>query len=137
MKRAIFAAGAVLLAMTIAPAAFAQGKPEQTSPAGPGKSCVSAEQWAKAVNDKSTGVEIHVVADLGGLDAQQLVERVNAEPPQTHLSADHVLVLGANVAQTGEPTAYMLVAFFNQGCMVASGRADPDGVAGLLEGESI
>ena len=62
--------------------------------------------------------------------------RVNAEPPRTHMSADHVVVLGAKVVETGEPASYVLVAFFNQGCLVASGRADPDGVAGLLEGES-
>ena len=137
MKRAILAAGSVLLALTLGPAAFAQGTNDQIAPTGSGKACMSPERWATAVYDKSTGVAIHVVADIDGLEARQVVDRVNAEPPQTHLSADHVLVLGANVKETGEPASYVLVAFFNQGCLVASGRADPAGAAGLLEGESI
>jgi hypothetical protein len=136
MKRAILAAGAVVLALSLTPSAFAESAKGQTGPAT-GKACVNAEKWATAVYNKSTGVAIHVVADIDGMEAKQVVDRVNAEPPQTHLSADHVLVLGANVKETGEPASYVLVAFFNQGCLVASGRADPAGAAGLLEGESI
>jgi hypothetical protein len=52
------------------------------------------------------------------------------------MSADHLVVLGARVIETGQPASYVLVAFFNQGCLVASGRAEPRGIADLLEGES-
>ncbi len=88
------------------------------------------------VRDKSTGVAIKVLADIDGLEAKQVVERVNSEPPLTHMSADHVIVLGANVVETGQPASYVLIAFLNQGCLVASGRADPKGIADLIEGES-
>lgn len=103
---------------------------------GGGKACISAQDWAGVVRDKSTGVAIKVLADIEGMEAKQVVERVNAEPPRTHMSADHVIVLGAKVLETGQPASYVLVAFFNEGCLVASGRADPKGVADLLEGES-
>ena len=101
-----------------------------------GEACISAQNWATVVRDKSTGVAIKVLADIDGLEAKQVVERVNAEPPRTHMAADHVIVLGAKVVETGEPASYVLVAFLNQGCLVASGRADPKGIADLIEGES-
>ena len=131
MERALLAAGAAILALMIASSASAEPQAVDS-----GKSCISAADWATVVRDKSTGVAIKVLADIDGMEAKQVVERVNAEPPRTHMSADHVVVLGAKVVETGEPASYVLVAFFNQGCLVASGRADPDGVAGLLEGES-
>jgi hypothetical protein len=131
MKRALLAAGPALLALMIGTSAVA-APPEGDG----GKACISAHDWAKVVRDKSTGVAIKVMADIDGLEAKQVVERVNAEPPRTHMSADHVIVLGAKVLETGQPASYVLVAFFNQGCLVASGRADPKGVADLLEGES-
>jgi hypothetical protein len=131
MKRALLAAGPALLALMIGTSAVA-APPEGDG----GKACISAHDWAKVVRDKSTGVAIKVMADIDGLEAKQVVERVNAEPPRTHMSADHVIVLGAKVIETGQPASYVLVAFFNQGCLVASGRADPKGVADLLEGES-
>jgi hypothetical protein len=130
MKRALLAASA-LLGLVIGTSAFA-GTPV---PEG-GKVCISAQDWATVVRDKSTGVAIKVMADIDGMEAKQVVQRVNSEPPKTHLSADHVIVLGAKVIETGQPASYVLVAFFNQGCLVASGRADPKGVADLLEGES-
>jgi hypothetical protein len=52
------------------------------------------------------------------------------------MSADRVVVLGAKVIETGQPASYVLVAFFDDGCLVASGRADPNGIADLIEGES-
>ena len=131
MERALLAAGAVLLALTIGTSALAKA-PESDG----AKACFSAQDWATVVRDKSTGVAVKVLADIDGLEAKQVVERVNAEPPQTHMSADHVIVLGAKVLETGQPASYVLVAFFNQGCLVASGRADPKGIADLLEGES-
>jgi hypothetical protein len=132
MKRALLAAGSALLGLMIGPSAFA-APPEGD---GAGKACISAHDWATVVRDKSTGVAIKVMADIDGLEAKQVVERVNAEPPRTHMSADHVIVLGAKVIETGQPASYVLVAFFNDGCLVASGRADPKGIADLLEGES-
>jgi hypothetical protein len=131
MERTLLAASMVLLALMTGPSAVAEAPDSD-----PGKACISAQDWATVVRDKSTGVEIKVVADIDGLEAKQVVERVNAEPPRTHMSADHVIVLGARVVETGDPASYVLVAFFNQGCLVASGRADPKGIADLLEGES-
>jgi hypothetical protein len=130
MKRALMAAGAAMLALSLGNSAFAE------TPSTEGGKCISAQDWATVVRDKSTGVAIKVLADIDGMEAKQVVERVNSEPPKTHMSADHVIVLGAKVVETGQPASYVLVAFFNQGCLVASGRADPKGIAGLLEGES-
>jgi hypothetical protein len=131
MKRALLAAGSALLGLIIATGALA-GTPKKDGD----KACISAQNWAGVVRDKSTGVAIKVLADIDGMEAKQVVERINAEPPKTHLSADHVIVLGAKVLETGQPASYVLVAFFNDGCLVASGRADPKGVADLIEGES-
>jgi hypothetical protein len=131
MQRTLLAAASAVLALTVGQTALAK----QPASAGP-KSCISAADWATVVHDKSSGVTIKVLADVEGLEAKQVVDRVNAEPPQTHMAADHVVVLGAKVDETGQPASYVLVAFFNHGCMVASGRADPAGVADLLEGES-
>ena len=131
MKRALLAAGSALFALTIAGSAFA-ATPETAK----GGKCISASDWATVVRDKSTGVAIKVLANIEGMEAKQVVERVNAEPPKTHLSADQVIVLGAKVGETGQPASYVLVAFLNNGCLVASGRADPKGVADLIEGES-
>jgi hypothetical protein len=131
MKRALLAAGPALLALMIGTSAVAKPPGEVD-----GKTCITPQDWAGVVQNKSTGVAIKVMADIDGLEAKQVVERVNAEPPRTHMSADHVIVLGAKVLETGQPASYVLVAFFNQGCLVASGRADPKGVADLLEGES-
>ncbi|GAB2178521.1 hypothetical protein [Dongia sp. agr-C8] len=130
MKRALLAAGSALLGLMIGTSALA------APPEAGGKACISAQDWATVVRDKSTGVAIKVLANIEGMEAKQVVARVNAEPPKTQLSADHLIVLGAKVLETGEPASYVLVAFFNQGCLVASGRADPKGVADLLEGES-
>jgi hypothetical protein len=140
MERARLAAGSALLALiigtlTIGTSAFA-GTSGGATDKDQGKACISAQDWATVVHDKSSGVAIKVLVDIDGLEAKQLVERVNAEPPRTHMSADHVVVLGAKVLETGEPASYVLVAFFNDGCLVASGRANPKGVADLLEGES-
>lgn len=131
MKRALLAAGSALLGLTIATGALAATPKSEGA-----KACISAADWASVVRDKSTGVAIKVLADIDGMEAKQVVERVNAEPPKTHLAADHVVVLGAKVIETGQPASYVLVAFFNDGCLVASGRADPKGVADLIEGES-
>ena len=133
MKRALLAAGSAFFAVMLGTSALA-GAPKVTGPEG--KACISAQDWATIVRDKSTGVAIKVMADIDGMEARQVVQRVNAEPPRTNLSADHVIVLGAKVVETGQPASYVLVAFFNEGCLVASGRADPKGVADLLEGES-
>jgi hypothetical protein len=131
MQRALLVAGSVLLALTVGNSAFAKSPDSKN-----GTACISAEDWATVVRDKSTGVSIKVLANIEGMEAKQVVDRVNAEPPQTHMTADHVMVLGAKVVETNQPASYVLVAFFNQGCLVASGRADPSGVADLLEGES-
>jgi hypothetical protein len=131
MKRALLAAGSALLGLMIGTSALAA-----TPDAKGGKACISAQDWATVVRDKSTGVAIKVLANIDGMEAKQVVERVNAEPPKTHLNADHVIVLGAKVVETGQPASYVLVAFFNDGCLVASGRADPKGVADLIEGQS-
>lgn len=130
MGRALLAAGSALLAITIGTNAWAE------TAADGGKACITAPDWATVVRDKSSGVAIRVLADIDGLEAKQVVDRVNAEPPRTHMSADHLVVLGARVIETGQSASYVLVAFFNQGCLVASGRAEPRGIADLLEGES-
>src|SRR5215475_8887981 len=83
MGRTLLAAGSVLLALTIGNSALA-GTPKAVEP---GKACISAQDWATAVRDKSTGVAIRVLTDLDGLEAKQVVERVNAEPPKTQMSA--------------------------------------------------
>lgn len=131
MERALLAAGAAILALTIGNSAVAQ-PPDLDQ----GRTCISAADWATVVRDKSSGVAIRVLADIAGLEAKQVVDRVNAEPPRTDMAADHIVVLGATLVETDQPAAYVLVAFFNEGCLVASGRADPEGVADLLEGES-
>jgi hypothetical protein len=131
MERALLAAGTAMFALMIGNSAVAE--PTELEQ---GKSCISAEDWATVVRDKSSGVTIRVLADIEGLEAKQVVDRVNAEPPRTDMAADHIVVLGAKVVETDQPAAYVLVAFFNEGCLVASGRADPEGVADLLEGES-
>ena len=132
MKRALLAAGSALFALTIVAGNVSAATPETAK----GGKCISAQDWATVVRDKSTGVTIKVLANIDGMEAKQVVERVNAEPPKTHLSADQVIVLGAKVIETGQPASYVLVAFLNDGCLVASGRADPKGVADLIEGES-
>jgi hypothetical protein len=129
MERTLLAAGSLFLALALGNAATAAEPPEA-------KACITAADWATVVHDKSTGVSIHVLANIEGIEAKQVVDRVNAEPPQTHMTADHVVVLGAKAIETDAPASYVLVAFFNEGCLVASGRADPDGIADLLEGES-
>jgi hypothetical protein len=131
MERTLMAAGSALLALMIANTALAEPKDIDQ-----GEGCISAEDWATVVRDKSSGVSIRVLADIEGLEAKQVVDRVNAEPPQTNMAADHIVVLGARIEETDQPAPYVLVAFFNAGCLVASGRADPEGVADLLEGES-
>jgi hypothetical protein len=130
MVRTLLAAGAASLTL-IGSAALAE--PPNLDQ---GNTCISAGDWATVVRDKSSGVAIRVLADIEGLEAKQVVDRVNAEPPQTHMTADHIVVLGAKVVETDQPASYVLVAFFNEGCLIASGRADPEGIADLLEGES-
>ena len=132
MGRAYLVAGSALLALMIGSSAFAA----TPSASAPGKACISAQDWATAVRDKSSGVAIRVLTDLDGLEAKQVMERVNAEPPKTRISADRLIVLGAKEIETDKPAAYVLVAFFNNGCLVASGRADPNGIADLIEGQS-
>ncbi len=91
MGRICLVAGSALLALMIGSSAFAA---TPTAPQ-PGKACISAQDWATAVRDKSSGVAIRVLTDLGGLEAKQVMERVNAEPPKTRISADRLIVLGA------------------------------------------
>lgn len=131
MERALLAAGSALLALMIGNAAVAQTPAPEA-----GNACIDAQEWATVVRDKSSGVSIRVLADIEGLEAKQVVDRVNAEPPKTHMAADRIVVLGAKITATNQPASYVLVAFFNQGCLVASGRADPQGIADLIEGES-
>ena len=83
MKRALMAAGSALLGLMIGTSALA-ATPDANGP----KACIRAQDWATVVRDKSTGVAIKVLADIDGMEAKQVVERVNAEPPNTHLSAD-------------------------------------------------
>jgi hypothetical protein len=143
MQRALLAAGTLLLALSFGNVVSAEttvpDTPKGTLQADSlkGQKCISAQDWASMVAHKSTGVEIGVLADIDGMEAREVVARVNAEPPRTQMTADHLIVLGAKALATGEPQPYVLVAFFNQGCLVASGRADPDGIANLIEGESI
>ena len=131
MKRTLTALGLLVLTVTVGRGAVAE--PSDLDHA---RTCISAADWATLVHDKSSGVAINVLADINGVEAKQVVDRVNAEPPETHLAADHVIVLGAKVVETDVPAPYVLVAFFNHGCLVASGRAPPEGVADMLEGES-
>lgn len=136
MVHARFIGGSALLFWMVMGASAVAEMPDTQSSPRPYDACISALDWATVVRDKSSGVAIKVLADIDGLEAKQVVDRVNAEPPRTHMSADHVVVLGAKVVETGLPASYVLVAFFDRGCLVASGKADPDGIADLLEGES-
>lgn len=94
--------------------------------------CITPTQWQESVLTRSQGVTIDVHADVSGQEALDDVSRMNARPPLTHLTADHILVLKAMDLQTGMPMAYLLVAFFNQGCLAASGKARIEEVNGLL-----
>lgn len=95
--------------------------------------CVTPAQWQESVLTRSQGVTIAVHADVSGQDALDLVAQMNARPPTTDLAADHILVLSATDLKTSMPMAYMLVAFFNQGCLAASSRARGEEVRALLE----
>lgn len=94
--------------------------------------CITPTQWQESVLTRSVGVTIDVHADVAGQEARDDVARMNARPPLTSLVADHILVLKAMNLQSGMPMAYLLVAFFNQGCLAASGRARAEEVQGLL-----
>ena len=134
MKQALGLAASLVLAGMLG----AAGNPAaaEGTPISPGAKCVSADAWANEVLAKSSAVSITVLADVDGAEAKSVVDRVNATPPQTHLSADHVIVLGAKSVATEVPAPYVLVAFFNQGCLVAAGRADPQDLADMLSGQS-
>jgi hypothetical protein len=131
MERIFFAV--VMLTLVLAPGAAASADEADKPNTG---TCISAEDWATTVHTRSTGVAIQQFADIEGMAAKQVVDQVNAEPPETHMSADHIVVLHATAVETGEPMPYVLVAFFDRGCLVASGRADPEEVVNLLQGES-
>lgn len=94
--------------------------------------CVTPTQWQESVLTRSVGVTIDVHADVSGQEARDDVARMNAVAPTTDLIADHILVLKAVNLQSGMPMSYLLVAFFNQGCLAASGRARIEEVHGLL-----
>jgi hypothetical protein len=102
-----------------------------------GAMCVSSIAWQVQVKNHSEGVSILKLSDIGGVEAKAVVDRVNSTPPATDLTADHVIVLGARALANRTPSPYVLVAFFNHDCLVASGRADPEAVAKMIGGESI
>ncbi len=95
--------------------------------------CVTPTQWQEAVLTRSVGVSIDVYAEVAGEKSRADVARMNERPPQTNLIADHILVLSAVNLQSGLPMSYLLVAFFNQGCLAASGRARAEEVRQLLQ----
>ncbi len=90
--------------------------------------CITAAQWKENVTARSVGVMTSVQTDVEGAEARAMVARMNARPPVTNLQADHIVVMSARHIQSGMPMSYVLVAFFNAGCLVASGKASPDEV---------
>lgn len=99
--------------------------------------CVSAKDWTLSVVQRSQGVSVIQLSDIGGAQAQAIVARVNAIPPETDIKADRILVLGAKSVPEDIPAPYVLVAFFDHDCLVTSGRADPREVAEILSGEAL
>jgi len=133
MNRAICAAVAAAvcsLITTHAPSAQAGAPPDE-------RECVSAKNWTSLVEKHSPGATVAVLADVDGVEAKAVVQRVNDTPPVTHLEADHVVVLGARIGPDNTPAPFVLVAFFNHDCLVTSGRADPAEAAAMLSGQSI
>jgi hypothetical protein len=107
------------------------------APSGHSSGCMTAESWKQQVNVHSSGVNIVVLADVQGFEARDLVAQVNETPPETDMKADRILVLGARAVETDAPAPYVLVAFFDRGCLVTSGRADAEAIAQLFSGASI
>jgi hypothetical protein len=131
MQRAVFF---IVLAASIVLSGTVTLADKSTQPM---TACTSPGVWATDVGAHSAGVRIAVLADIDGFEARDMVAQVNETPPETNMTADHVVVLGARAIDTGAPQPYVLVAFFNRGCLVTAGRADPEAVAQMLSGSSI
>lgn len=99
--------------------------------------CMNPDQWQQSVSQHSSGVSIIVLKDAVDVEARVAMARVNAMPPQTHMIADHIIVLGARSLADNTPSPYFLLAFFNKGCLVSSGRADPVAVAKMFASEGV
>jgi hypothetical protein len=117
--------------------ALGGGSANAGPPAAHSKECMSVGFWKQQVNLHSSGVHVMVLADVRGFEARDLVAKVNETPPETNMKADRIVVLGARAVETDAPAPYLLVAFFNRGCLVTSGRADPAAIAQLFSGVSI
>lgn len=130
---AVAALTAALSLVATMPAAQAEPQPAKA----PADACTSAATWVQGVKQHSEGMSVLVLSDVAGQEAQAIVARINAMPPETDLRADHLIVLGARADATNALAPYVLVAFFNHDCLVTSGRADPRDTVQMLQGESI
>lgn len=101
--------------------------------------CVTAPQWTEGVKAHSQGVTVQTMFDLTGDEAKAAVSRLNAIPPQTAVSADHIVVLMAQDDQTKLIMAEALVGFFNGGCLVARMKPQADSVSQWIneQGEGV
>lgn len=91
--------------------------------------CVTGQQWVEGVQSRSQGWKVAPIYDLSGDEAVRAVARLNAVPPVTDLSADHVLVLMAQSDKTGLVHSDAIVGFFSGGCLNATLRYDAASVS--------
>ena len=112
------------------------GEPGETSRAfATERACVSEKAWISSVRQRSEGYSIVVLSDVRGTMAEALVSRLNADPPETNFTANHVMIVGAHLVASPELLPYVLMALFDRGCLVQWSRADPRYIARLLGGE--
>jgi hypothetical protein len=94
--------------------------------------CVTPTQWVEGVKSQSVGVTVATVFDIEQDKAREAMVRLNAMPPRTDISADHILVLMAQDNQTKAMMADAIVGFFNGGCLVARLRDNAAGISAWL-----
>src|SRR5262245_7720811 len=99
------------------------------------RACIGEKAWIASVRQRSKGFRIQVLSDVRGIPAEALVSRLNADPPETNFTADHVMIVGAHMSASGQQVPYVLIALFEHGCLVQWSRADPRLIASLLGGE--
>jgi hypothetical protein len=99
------------------------------------QACTSEKAWITGVRHRSKGYSVEVLSELRGIPAEALVSNLNADPPVTNFTADHVMIVGAHLIASSEPVEYVLLALFQRGCLVRWSRADPRLIARLLAGE--
>jgi hypothetical protein len=91
--------------------------------------CITSTQWVEGVSERSVGYTVSTIYDLSGDEATRALERLNAVPPPTNLTADHILVLMARNNATGLIHSEAMVGFFTGGCITARLRYDAASVS--------